>query len=383
MNDDSNQRFSLKDWLSENLKGDKYIWLISITILIISIPLVYSSSVEEAYRLRGGNTEYFLFKHVAHVIVALVIMFLVHLIPYTRFIRYTRLAVFVSIVLLFLTLFAGVSVNDAARWLEIPLVGYRFQPSEFAKIALITHLALVLARHVNGTWTPKELLREPIALIGIICFLIALSNVSTAVLLGAVSFLLLFVGKVPIRYLALAVAVLVSVGALALSLKLGTRTGTATKRMEVFMNRDTVDYQSMRSYMAMAGGGLLGKGIGKSTERRFLPASNKDFIYAITVEEGGTLIGAFLIFLYLALLYRGYRVLKNSQKPFGGLLSMGHTIGIVFQALSTMAVTVGLFPVTGQNLPLFSLGGNSMILTALAMGMVLSASRGELEENNV
>src|SRR5690606_41267356 len=116
--------------------------------------------------------------------------------------------------------------------------------------------------------------------------------------------------------------------------------------------------------MAMAGGGLLGKGIGKSTERRFLPASNKDFIYAITVEEGGTLIGAFLIFLYLAFLYRGYRVLKNSQTPFGGLFSMGHTIGIVVQALSTMAVTVGLFPVTGRHPPLCSAGGNARIRTA-------------------
>src|SRR5690606_9295113 len=143
------------------------------------------------------NTEYFLFKHVAHVIVALVIMFLVHLIPYTRFIRYTRLAVFVSIVLLFLTLFAGVSVNDAARWLEIPLVGYRFQPSEFAKIALIKILDVVLARHVKGTLTPKELLMQLIAFNGIICFFIALSNVSTAVLPGAVSLLLLSDGNVP------------------------------------------------------------------------------------------------------------------------------------------------------------------------------------------
>lgn len=374
---------SAKGWLSQNLKGDKYIWAIAITILALSIPFVYSSSVQEAYRLRGGNTEYYLYKHIAHIVAALFIMFVVHLVPYTKFIKYTRIGVFVSIPLLALAAFAGSSVNDAARWIEIPIVGYRFQPSEFAKIALITHLALVLARHIKGGWTPKELLFEPIWLIGIICFFISLSNVSTAALLGAVSFMLLFVGKVPIRYLAFAAAVLVVVAGLAVIFKTGTRMDTASSRIKTFMNKDSVAYQSERSYMAMAGGGFLGKGIGKSTERRFLPESNKDFIYAITVEEGGTVIGGILIFLYLALLYRGLQVIKTARKPFGGLLSMGHTMGIVFQALCTMAVTVGLLPVTGQNLPLFSLGGNSMILTAFAMGMILSASRGEFDDVNV
>ena len=372
-----------KSWISQNLKGDKYIWAISITILALSIPFVYSSSVQEAYRLRGGNTEYYLFKHLAHIVAALFIMFMVHLVPYTRFIRYTRIGVFITIPLLLLAVFAGSSVNDAARWIEIPIVGYRFQPSEFAKIALITHLALVLARHIKGGWTPKELLTEPIFLIAGICFLIALSNVSTAALLGAVSFMLLFVGKVPVRYLALAAGLLIAVAALAFTLKAGTRMGTASNRIKSFMSEDDIPYQSERSYRAMAGGGVFGKGIGKSTERRFLPESNKDFIYAITVEEGGTVVGSILIFLYLALLYRGLQVIKTARKPFGGLLSMGHTIGIVFQALCTMAVTVGLLPVTGQNLPLFSLGGNSMILTAVAMGMILSASRGELDDVNV
>ncbi|GAA4437609.1 FtsW/RodA/SpoVE family cell cycle protein [Ravibacter arvi] len=381
--ENKNSKFLSWAWISQNLKGDKYIWAISVIILFLSVPFVYSSSVQEAYRLRDGNTEYYLYKHFAHIVAALLIMFLIHLIPYTKFIKYTRLGVFISIPLLLLAVFAGSSVNDASRWIEIPVVGYRFQPSEFAKIALITHLALVLARHIKGGWTPKELLTEPILLIGAICFLIALSNVSTAALLGAVSFLLLFVGKVPIRYLAFTAAVLIFVASLAVVFKAGTRMGTASSRIKTFMNKDSVAYQSERSYMAMAGGGFFGKGIGKSTERRFLPESNKDFIYAITVEEGGTLIGGILIFLYLALLYRGLQVIKTARKPFGGLLSMGHTIGIVFQALCTMAVTVGLLPVTGQNLPLFSLGGNSMILTALAMGMILSASRGEFDEVNV
>ncbi len=381
MDAENNSNFQVKSWIARNLKGDKYIWAIAITILLLSIPFVYSSSVQEAYRRMGGNTEYFLYKHIAHIIAALLIMFLVHLVPYTRFIRYTRIGVFISIPLLLLTVFAGTSVNDAARWIEIPLVGYRFQPSEFAKIALITHLALVLARHIKGGWTPKELLTEPILLIGAICFLIALSNVSTAALLGVVSFLLLFVGKVPVRYLVFAAGVLVVVAGLAVVF--GTRFETAMNRIRDFRTPGTIAYQSERSYMAMAGGGLFGKGIGKSTERRFLPESNKDFIYAITVEEGGTLIGGILIFLYLALLYRGLQVIKTARKPFGGLLSVGLTISIVFQALCTMAVTVGLLPVTGQNLPLFSLGGNSMILTALAMGMILSASRGEFDEVNV
>ncbi len=383
-----NSNFQVKSWIARNLKGDKYIWAIAITILLLSIPFVYSSSVQEAYRLRGGNTEYYLYKHIAHIVAALLIMFLVHLVPYTKFIRYTRIGVFISVPLLLLTELAGPSVNDAARWIEIPLIGYRFHPSEFAKIALITHLALVLARHIKGGWTPKELLTEPILLIGLICFLIARSNISTAALLGATSFMLLFVGKVPIRYLAFAACIMMLAAGMAFLFKSGTRTSTGESRIRTWWSTITdenaeVPFQSERSYMAMAGGGLLGKGIGKSTERRFLPESNKDFIYAITVEEGGTVVGGILVFLYLALLYRGLQVIKTARKPFGGLLSVGLTIGIVFQALCTMAVTVGLLPVTGQNLPLFSLGGNSMILTALAMGMILSASRGEFDEVNV
>ncbi len=376
-------KFRIQEWLVRNMKGDRYIWVIAITLLFWSIPVVYSASVKDAYTFKQGDTEYFLYKHILHCILALVVMYLVHLVPYTKFVRFTRLGVFLAIPLLLFAIFGGKSVNEASRWIEIPFLGHRFQPSEFAKVALITHLSLVLARHIKGGWTPRELFMEPIMLIGVICGLIFISNVSTALLIGAIAFMLMFVGKVPLKYLTLMLATLAFFGFLAVIFKAGTRTGTAQSRITAFMNKDTVGYQSKQSYMAMARGGLLGEGVAKSRQRRFLPEPQKDFIYAVTVEEFGTIGGFGLLMLYMALLYRGLQAIKKTKKPFGGLLSAGHTFGIVFQALCTMAVTVGLFPVTGQNLPFFSLGGTSMLLTAVSLGMILSVSRGELEEKNI
>jgi cell division protein FtsW len=374
----------MKDsWLGRNMKGDPILWFVSFLLLMSSVIVVYSASVKDAYSIMQGNTEYFLFKHSLMCIGGFGAMLAVHRIPYYKFARISRIAVWFCIVLLIFTLVSGKSVNDASRWLEIPIINQRFQPSEIAKIALITHLSLILARHIKSDWKDKKMLREPMILVGTVCALISDSNISTCLLLGAVCMLLMFVGKVPIKYLFVAGCAAILVLFILIQFKGSGRSGTAVSRVSTYFDKDTVDYQSMQSYMAMARGGLTGVGTSKSVHRRFLPEPQKDFIYAVLVEEYGTFSGLGLLILYMVILVRGLQAIDKTKRPFGGLLSAGLTFSIVIQALCAMAVTVGLFPVTGQTLPFFSQGGTSIILTGIALGMIISVSRGDLEEKNI
>ena len=371
-------------WFTRNLKGDPWIWGICIFMLLWSIVVVYSASVKDAYSQKDGNTEYYLYKHSLLCFLSLLVMFYIHRIPYIKFIYVTRLAVWSSILLLIFTMFFGTSVNDASRWIEIPVIGQRFQPSEWAKVALISHLSLILARHIKGGWNTRELFMEPLALVGLVCGLIFTSNVSTAMMLAGICFLLMYVGKVPLHYLIFTALGLVFFATLAILLNSTQRSGTAQNRITAFFDKDVVVYQSQQSYMAMARGGLYGEGVSKSRQRRFLPEPQKDFIFAVAVEEYGTLGGVLLIILYLILLYRGLKAIEATKRPFGGLLSAGLTFTVVSQAFSAMAVTVGLVPVTGQTLPFFSQGGTSLLFTGIAMGMILSVSRGEkMDEQRV
>lgn len=364
-------------WFSRNLKGDPWIWGICIGMLLSSIVVVYSASVKDAYSVKQGNTEYYLFKHSVLCFLSLLIMFFVHRIPYIKFVYVTRMAVWSSILLLIFAMFFGRSVNEASRWIEIPIIGQRFQPSEWAKVALIAHLSLILARHIKGGWNTRELFMEPLALVGAVCGLIFTSNVSTAFMLAGICFLLMFVGKVPIHYLLFTAMGLVFFAGVAILLNSTQRSNTAQNRISSFLDKDVVVYQSQQSYMAMARGGLYGEGVAKSRQRRFLPEPQKDFIFAVVVEEYGTLGGTALMILYLILLFRGLKAIEATKRPFGGLLSAGLTFVVVSQAFSAMAVTVGLVPVTGQTLPFFSQGGTSLLFTGVAMGMILSVSRGE------
>jgi cell division protein FtsW len=370
-------REETQTWFSRNLKGDPWIWGICIGMLFSSIVVVYSASVKDAYSVKQGNTEYYLFKHSVLCILSLLIMFWVHRIPYIKFVYVTRMAVWSSILLLIFAMFFGRSVNEASRWIEIPIIGQRFQPSEWAKVALIAHLSLILARHIKGGWNTRELFMEPLALVGVVCGLIFTSNVSTAFMLAGICFLLMFVGKVPIHYLLFTALGLVFFAGVAILLNSTQRSSTAQNRISSFLDKDVVVYQSQQSYMAMARGGLYGEGVAKSRQRRFLPEPQKDFIFAVVVEEYGTLGGTTLMILYLILLFRGLKAIEATKRPFGGLLSAGLTFVVVSQAFSAMAVTVGLVPVTGQTLPFFSQGGTSLLFTGVAMGMILSVSRGE------
>lgn len=373
---------NVQAWFARNLKGDPVLWGVAVFLLGSGVLVVYSASVMESYLEYNGDTEYLLYKQIQAAIMAFIVMYVVHRMPYTKFVVFSRLGVWVSVILLLFTFFKGVSVNDAARWVEIPLIKQRFQPSELAKVALIAHLALVLARRFKTSYS-MESMAEPIFMIGLVCALIFRSNISTAALLGATCFMMMYVGRVPVRYLMSTLAIFLIASGFLVVLKLGQRGSTAESRIEQFLSKDKVAYQASHSFIAMARGGVFGEGVAKSRQRRYLPHSNSDFVFAIVVEEYGTIGAILMIGAFLLLLYRGMRAIEKPKRPYGGLLSAGLTFSIVFQAFATMAVTVGLLPVTGQTLPFVSKGGTSMLFTGLAMGIILSVSRGELEEKTI
>ncbi|HEX5167578.1 MAG TPA: FtsW/RodA/SpoVE family cell cycle protein, partial [Cyclobacteriaceae bacterium] len=287
----------------------------------------------------------------------------------------------VSIPLLIFTFTNGITINDASRWIQIPVINTSFQPSDFASLALIVNLASMLAKRQQNIEDIKESLIPILFWSGVICGLIALTNFSSAVLLLMTCFLIMFIGRVPAKYLAMLVFVGVLFGAL--GLKFGVRSETAKNRVLSFVQGTELPFQARHARIAVATGGVLGKGPGNSDQRNILPHPYSDFIYAILVEEYGMTGGVVLIILYLVLLHRGMKAAYNSERAFGGLLSAGLSFDLVSQAMINMGVVVGLGPITGQPLPLISMGGTSMVFTGLALGIILSVSRGEQDESYV
>ncbi len=367
-----------KAWIDEHFKGDPLIWGIVILLSLFSILVVYSATGSLAYKYAGGNTEVYLFRHSFLVLVSLVVMWFAHKIPYKNYALYARLAMFLSIPLLLLTYMFGSNINEANRWLTIPVINQAFQPSDLAKLALIAALAAMLARKQNNIKDFKNTFVPIIISIGVICLLIAMANMSTAILLLLTCLLIMFIGRVPVKYLAM--VVMVGVLGLTAAVFLGQRGETFFSRIEAFMDEEEVPFQAEQSYIAIATGGVTGKGPGNSEQRNSLPHPYSDFIYAIIIEEYGVVGGVSVLFLYLALLYRGMRIVANSNKAFGGLLSAGLSFALVIQALVNMAVAVGLGPITGLPLPLLSMGGTSLVFTGISLGIILSVSRGDHQD---
>ncbi|MBB6326046.1 cell division protein FtsW [Algoriphagus iocasae] len=370
-----------KAWIDEHFKGDPLIWGIVILLSLFSILVVYSATGSLAYKYAGGNTEVYLFRHSFLVLVSLVVMWFAHKIPYRNYALYARLAMYLSIPLLALTYMFGSNINEANRWLTIPVINQAFQPSDLAKLALIAALAAMLASKQNNIKDFKNTFVPIIIAIGVICLLIALANMSTAILLLLTCLLIMFVGRVPVKYLAM--VVMVGMLGLTAAVFLGQRGETFFSRIEAFMDKEDVPFQAEQSYIAIATGGVTGKGPGNSEQRNSLPHPYSDFIYAIIIEEYGLVGGVSVLFLYLALLYRGMRIVANSNKAFGGLLSAGLSFALVIQALVNMAVAVGLGPITGLPLPLLSMGGTSLVFTGISLGIILSVSRGDHQDEEM
>lgn len=362
--------------MQHNLKGDPVIWLIVFMLSLLSVAAVYSATGTLAFK-RDVEVEQYLINHGLLMMLSLGAMWMAHRVDYRYYSRLSRFALILSVPLLLYAFFFGTNLNEASRWIEIPLINKTFQPSDLAKLALIANLAAMLSKRQQNI-KDTELLIPVLFWIGLTCGLIALTNFSTAGLLFATCLLLMFIGRVPSKYLFMLILVGVIGGSLAFAF--GQRGGTLVSRIESFTNPGEISYQTEQSYIAIATGGIAGKGPGNSDSRNLLPHPYSDFIFAIIIEEYGLFGGVLVIFLYLALLYRGMRAVSQSERAFGGLLSAGLAFALVMQAFVNMGVSVGILPVTGQPLPMISMGGTSLLFNGLALGIILSVSRGDVED---
>jgi len=367
-------------WLDKYFRGDRTIWLIVFILSLFSLLAVYSSTGTLAYRYQSGNTSYYLVKHLIILAFGLVLMYLSHLVKYIYYSKVSAIALFITVPLLIITLMSGTNLNDASRWLTLPLVNITFQTSDFAKLALIMFVARILSRKQAEIKSFKSAFVPVILPVLGICGLILPANLSTAAILFISCLFLMFIGRIELKYIGL----LLGAGILAFGLYLAIAFATGnTGRIETWQNRiekfvsgsGADNYQAEQAKIAIATGGVLGVFPGNSVQRNYLPHPYSDFIYAIIIEEYGLAGGLLVLFLYLLLFLRVIRFLHHSPMAFGTLLAVGCTFLLVFQAMINMAVSVNLFPVTGQPLPLLSMGGTSIWFTSISIGIILSVSR--------
>ena len=358
------------------LEGDKVIWGVVFALSIFSILLVYSTA--------GWD---FLFNHLIKLFIGLFFLYQVHKIKFKYFAKIGVLGFFISIVLLILVFIMGVTVNGASRWLSI--AGFQFQPSDIAKLSILLFMARQLSKYRADIKNFKYLSFYILLPLFVICALILPNNFSTSALIFLNGLVLMYVAKVNIKH----IISIISVGIFGASLiyivaktnpeftnQFMPRSSTWVSRIDsYFINEKqqelNQDYQQQQALVAIYNGGFSGKGPGKSTQRNLLPYSSSDFIFAIMVEEYGLIVGALLpILLYLILFYRALRIANKITSVFGGLLCVGLMFSLVFQAFINMLVSVGVLPVTGQTLPLISMGGTSILFTCITVGIILSVS---------
>ena len=359
-----------------NLKGDKVIWAIVLALSIFSILVVYSTA--------GWK---FLFSHLIKLSIGLFFLYQVHKIKFKYFAKIGVLGFVVSIILLILVFIMGVTVNGASRWLSI--AGFQFQPSDIAKLSILLFMARQLSKYRNEIKDFTKLFLYVLAPLIVICALILPNNFSTSALIFLNGLVLMYVGRVKIKYIASIIGI-GFIGALLIygfaktypksTNKIMPRSTTWINRIDSFISNEKKqeldqDYQQQQALVAIYNGGFSGVGPGKSTQRNILPYSSSDFIFAIMVEEYGFIIGAVMpILFYLILFYRALRIAIKITSVFGGLLCVGLMFSLVFQAFINMLVSVGFLPVTGQTLPLISMGGTSILFTCITVGIILSVS---------
>lgn len=370
--------------LTQNLKGDKVIWAVVFFLSLFSVLAVYSSTGTLAYKNKAGNTEYYLIKHFFILVLGLVLMYLAHKPRYTIYAKFSFIAIVLSVCLLGYTLLFGSNINEANRWLTLPVINLNFQTSDIAKLALIIYLSKIISNRQENIKDFKKGFGPVIAPVVIICLLIMPANFSTAAILFATCLILMFVGRVSTKHILYLIGVMVLAGGLLVVILMNSpkksRLGTWSNRLETFFGdekkQDPNDlYQINQSKIAVATGGWFGKFPGNSTQRNMLPQAYSDFIFAIIVEEYGIIGGIFVILLYCILLFRGIRIATQCERNFGTLLGLGISFILVFQAMINMAIVVDIFPVTGQPLPLLSMGGTSIWFTSIAIGILLSISK--------
>ncbi|MEP6748053.1 MAG: FtsW/RodA/SpoVE family cell cycle protein [Bacteroidota bacterium] len=383
--------------IGQKTRGDKVIWAAVVVLALVSLLVVYSSTGTLAYRLSKSNESY-LFKQIVFIAIGIMIIYFLHKVNYNLYSQIARLLFLVSIPLLVYTLFFGVRLNEGSRWIRLPIIQMTVQTSDLAKLALFMYLSRLLSKKQDNIKDFKKGFLPVIIPVGLICILIAPANLSTALLIGATSMLIMFIGRVNTKHILLVVGVALIPVMVLISMavvhhkqnngeiikpethsKLFARVGTWVNRVENFMyggaDADNDDnYQVNQAKIAIAKGGWMGVGPGNSEQRNFLPHPYSDFIFAIIIEEYGLLGGVFITFIYLVFLYRCIRIFKRCPYAFGAFLALALSFTLVIQALANMAVAVNLFPVTGVTLPLISMGGSSFIFTCIAIGIILSVA---------
>ncbi|AOW18613.1 cell division protein FtsW [Polaribacter vadi] len=376
----------------QHIKGDKTIWAIVAILAIFSFMPVYSASTNLVYVVGSGSTFGYLVKHMVLLIMGFAIIYGVHKIPYRYFSGGSVLMLPIVIILLVFTLMQGTTIGgaNASRWINIPFVGIGFQTSTLAGLVLMVYVARYLAKNKEKEIRFKESLWQLWLPVFAVLILILPANFSTTAIIFTMILTLTFVGGYPIKYLGF----ILGVGILALAFfvliakafpdAMPNRVQTWQNRIENFSDADNKEaYQVEKAKIAIATGGAVGVGPGKSIQKNFLPQSSSDFIFAIIIEEYGLAGGFIIVSIYFLLLFRIFVVIRKTTTIFGTLLVLGVGFPIIFQATINMAVATNLFPVTGQTLPLISSGGTSIWMTCFALGMILSvsASKQETEED--
>jgi cell division protein FtsW len=400
----------MRTQLFQRTRGDKYIWGIVILLAIISVLVVYSATGSLAYKMNKGNNEVYLFKQLAFMLMGMLIIYFLHRINYIIFSKVATILFLISIPLLFYTLFFGARINEGSRWIKLPIINMTFQTSDFAKLSLFMYLSRILSRKQEVIKSFKEGFIPAFIPVILVCGLIMPANLSNALLTGATSLLLMFIGRVSIKYIFLLILVAMIPIVFIVSIAIVTydgkkkeisisssesvaekaisygRLGTWVKRVQDFMyaKDNEIPYQVQQSNIAIANGGMfMGLGPGNSRQRNYLPQAYNDFIYSIIIEEYGLIGGAFIIFIYLLFLFRCIRIFRKCPYAFGAFLAVGLSFSLVVQAIANMAVNVNIVPVTGVTLPLVSMGGSSFLFTCGAIGIILSVARNveQLEGN--
>lgn len=375
----------------QHIKGDKAIWAIVTMLAIFSFMPIYSASTNLVYVVGNGSTLGHLIKHIVLLLTGFAVIYGVHKIPYRYFSGGSVLMLPVVILLLIVTLAQGTTIGgaNASRWIRIPFVGIGFQTSTLAGLVLMVYVARYLAKSKEKVIEFKESLINLWLPVGLVLVLILPANFSTTAIIFFMVLMLSFMGGYPLKFIGYILAIglfaflFFILVAKAFPDAMPNRVNTWKSRIENFSKSDgKEDYQVEKAKIAIATGGLVGKGPGKSVQKNFLPQSSSDFIYAIIVEEYGFVGALIVVFIYFLLLFRILITAKKATTIFATLLVIGVGVPIVFQAMINMAVAVNILPVTGQTLPLISSGGTSIWMTCFALGMILSvsASKNETEE---
>lgn len=354
-------------------------WLIVLLLSLFSLLIVYSTSGSQVYKFNTNHgTEYYLIRQLLFIGIGLLVTYTLYRLHYMVYAKLAPILMIIAVPLLVYTALFGPEINDASRWIKIPILELSFQTSDFAKVALIMFVARSLAIRQDYIKDFKGAFVPIIAPVILFCALIAPSNLSTAALLFVTCFLMMFIGRISLKY----VFLLVLLGAVVFAglFIIGQyfpehfRVETWLSRIHDFLYSDG-SFQVQQSKIAIAEGGMFGLGPGNSIQRNLLPYAYADFIYAIICEEYGFIGGVLILLMYLWLLIRTVSLVTRCPKTFGAMLAIGLTLNIVITAFANIAVSVKLVPATGLTLPMISMGGTSFLFTCASFGIILSISR--------